>query len=129
MLRVQPTRSSHVPHDEEGQSIQIHQPNASDWDQITRFLGLPVEATTALRRLVDQIVANIQNHAELSETIKRGRNRRQQLAHIRRLSRLFTELEEALDDRDLNTDRIIRQLLAPDLGELLSLEDASRNQS
>jgi len=126
MLRVQPTRSSHVPHDEEGQSIQIHQPNASDWDQITRFLGLPVEATTALRRLVDQIIANIQNHAGLSETIRRGRNRRQQLAHIRRLSRLFADLEEALDDRDLNTDRIIRQVLAPDLGDLLSLRGIAR---
>jgi hypothetical protein len=95
-------------------------------DEITRFLRLPVEATTVLRALVDQIVANIQNHVELSGPIKRGRNRRQQLAHIRRLSRLFTQLEEALGDRDLNTDRIIRQLLAPDLGELLSLRGISR---
>ncbi len=108
------------------QPIQVHQPKGSDWDEITASLRLPVDATTVLRRVVDQIVASIQNHAELSETIKRGRNRRQQLAYIRRLSRLFTQLEEVLDDRDLNTDRIIRQLLAPDLGEILSLRGISR---
>jgi hypothetical protein len=115
-----------VPHDAESHSIQVQQPNASDWDEITPSLRLPVAATSVLRGLVDKIVANIQNHAKLSETIKRGRNRRQQLAHIRRLSRLFTQLEEVLGDRDLNTDRIIRQLLASDLGELLSLRGISR---
>ena len=116
----------HVSDDEERPSIQIHQPSASDWDEIIASLRLPAEATTVLRRLVDQIVANIQNHEELSETIKRGRNRRQQLAHIRRLLRLFTQLEDVLDDRDLNTDRIIRQLLASELGELISLRGISR---
>lgn len=86
--------------DKESPPIQIHQPSASDWDEINLTLRLPVEATIVLRGLVDQIVANIQIDAALSETIKRGRNRRQQLAHIRRLSRLFTQLEKALDDRD-----------------------------
>lgn len=115
-----------MPHDEESQPIQICRPSPIDWAEIIPSLRLPVEATTALRRLVDQIVANIHNHAELSETIKRGRNRRQQLTHIRRLSRLFTHLGEALDDRDLNTDRTIRQLLGSDLGELMSLRGISR---
>jgi hypothetical protein len=115
-----------VPRNEERRPIEVHQPNASDWEEIARSLHLPIEATTLLRQLVDQIVAKIQSHAELSETIKRGRNRRQQLAHIRRLSRLFTHLEEVLDDRDLNTDRIIRRLLASDLGGFLSLRGISR---
>ena len=115
-----------MPHNEDSETIQIREPNASDWGEIAGSLCLPVEATTVLRQLVDQIVANIQHHAELSEAMRRGRNRRQQLAHIRRLSRLFTQLEGVLDDRDLNTDRIIRQLLASDLGELLSRRGISR---
>ena len=110
LARAAPVGTPPVPQDEESQPIRIHQPNASDWDEITRSLRLPVQATSDLRRLVDQIIANIQDHARLSETIKLGRNRRQQQAYIRRLSRLFTQLEAVLDDRDLNTDRIIRHL-------------------
>ena len=115
-----------MPHNEESETIKIHEPNASDWDEIAGSLCLPVETTTVLRQLVGQIVANIRHHAELSEAMRRGRNRRQQLAYIGRLSRLFTQLEGVLGDRDLNTDRIIRQLLASDLGELLSHRGISR---
>jgi hypothetical protein len=115
-----------VPHNEDSETIQIHEPNASDWGEIAGSLCLPVETTTVLRQLVGQIVANIQHHAALSEAMRRGRNRRQQLAHIGRLSRLFTQLEAVLGDRDLNTDRIIRPLLASDLGELLSRRGISR---
>jgi hypothetical protein len=98
----------------------IHQPSRNDQQEIDKTLRLDTEASKFLWDVVQRLVNDIEQHASMQAERSQGKNRHQQLAYIRKISRSLTELMNNLANGDANTDRIIRSQLGTTLGELLS---------
>ncbi len=100
--------------------MPISSPSETDRREIAQTVNLAEDAAAFLSQTMDQIVAEIIDHAATKERIFSGRTRSAQIAYVRRLSKLLTKLETTLADSDLNTDRILRNTLGHVLGLLLS---------
>ena len=104
----------------------IHLPGAEDWVEIAETLKLDRSKADVLWRAVEQIVGEIQQHGAAMQQLGRGRNRKEQIFYVRRLTSLFAKLERHLAERDSNTDRILRNVIGVELGRLLSHESIER---
>src|SRR5690242_15882208 len=93
-------------------------PSARAMIEVGQARGLDAEKSRHLSQAVDHIARSIQEHATLQE--RKGRSRREQVAHVRRLVKLLSKLRNELVECDIATDKFFGKLIGVYLGKLLS---------
>ncbi len=97
----------------------IEPPDDDDWVEILTNFNLSEKRAKLLRQGVVEIAADLNRHIAFERRALQGRDRRETIKHLGRVSKALRKLETIVRDGDPNSDKTLSHLFARELAELL----------
>ena len=104
----------------------IESPDDDDWVEILKNFDLSEKRAEQLGKGVKEIAADLNRDIDFERRALQGRNRKEMIKHLHRVSKALRKFDTIVCDDDANSNKTLSDLLGRELAELLGNRGLAR---